>query len=217
MKEDKETRQTLLACAREEFVEKGFKETSLRNICKKAGVTTGALYFFFEDKEDLFSEVVQGTVSQLTETIAMHFQEEKEEMERASETAGTVNGTDAEFLGLTSDSVNDLEVTRMLIHCLYQNKDIAELLALKSQGTRYEYYVDQLVDILEAHYRYLADCICKVRGIPPVSDFLIHWISHEQIDIFIHLLTHIEREEEALDMAPSIMKILYASWFGLFD
>ena len=48
--ENKETRQHLLECAKREFLEKGYMKASLRNICKEAGVTTGALYFFFKDK-----------------------------------------------------------------------------------------------------------------------------------------------------------------------
>lgn len=218
MKQDKATREKLLECASQEFIEKGFKEASIRNICKKAGVTTGAMYFFFEDKEDLFSEVVKETVCIITETLTTHFQEEREEMHRASEEAEGADKARKEFLGLTDDNhASDLEATRMIVHCLYQNKDIVELIALKSQGTRYENYIDELVDILERHYRYLADCICKVRGIPLISDFLIHWISHEQIDVFIHLLTHVECEEEAMNLIESIVNVLYASWFGLFN
>ena len=55
---DSETRKELLKCAKEEFMDKGFMGASLRNICQKAGVTTGALYFFFKDKDDLFCNVV---------------------------------------------------------------------------------------------------------------------------------------------------------------
>ena len=40
--------------AKEEFMEKGYNKASLRSICSKAGITTGALYFFFENKEDLY-------------------------------------------------------------------------------------------------------------------------------------------------------------------
>lgn len=59
MKEEKETKERLLISAKKEFVEKGYLQASLRNICKNAGVTTGALYFFFQDKEDLFAAVVE--------------------------------------------------------------------------------------------------------------------------------------------------------------
>ena len=59
MKDEKETREKLLASARQEFLEKGYMQASLRSICKNAGVTTGALYFFFQDKEDLFTQLVE--------------------------------------------------------------------------------------------------------------------------------------------------------------
>ena len=51
----------LLECAGREFLEKGYMKASLRNICKEAGVTTGALYFFFKDKEDLLAALVEET------------------------------------------------------------------------------------------------------------------------------------------------------------
>ena len=40
---DSETKERLLACAKKEFVEKGYAKASLRAICREAGVTTGAL------------------------------------------------------------------------------------------------------------------------------------------------------------------------------
>ena len=43
MKDDRETKEKLLASAEHEFMEKGYQGASLRNISKNAGVTTGAL------------------------------------------------------------------------------------------------------------------------------------------------------------------------------
>ena len=57
---DYEKRELLISAAKEEFLEKGYNKASLRSICAKAGVTTGALYFFFENKADLFSAIVDG-------------------------------------------------------------------------------------------------------------------------------------------------------------
>ena len=45
---DKATTEKLLENAKREFVEKGYRKASLRTICKNAGVTVGALYFFFQ-------------------------------------------------------------------------------------------------------------------------------------------------------------------------
>ena len=41
-----------------EFLDKGFQGTSLRQIVKNAGVTTGAFYGYFSSKEALFNALV---------------------------------------------------------------------------------------------------------------------------------------------------------------
>ena len=46
------------SAAMQEFLKKGFKSASLRNIVKIAGVTTGAFYGYYDSKEDLFESLV---------------------------------------------------------------------------------------------------------------------------------------------------------------
>ena len=49
----------ILLAAMEEFSDKGFLGASLRQIVKKAGVTTGAFYGYFSSKEALFAALVE--------------------------------------------------------------------------------------------------------------------------------------------------------------
>ncbi len=53
-----ETKEALLSAAADEFYECGYEKASLRHICSRAGVTTGAVYCFFDNKEDLLSNVM---------------------------------------------------------------------------------------------------------------------------------------------------------------
>lgn len=53
------TLQKIHAIATEEFLEKGFHGASLREIVKKAEVTTGAFYGYYKSKEELFSALVK--------------------------------------------------------------------------------------------------------------------------------------------------------------
>lgn len=55
----------ILESARKEFLEKGFEKASLKKICENAGVTTGAVYKRYKDKEALFAAVVEDTVADL--------------------------------------------------------------------------------------------------------------------------------------------------------
>lgn len=51
--------------ARDEFIKNGFLNASLQEICRNAGVTTGALYKRFKGKEELFGALVDDTVAAL--------------------------------------------------------------------------------------------------------------------------------------------------------
>ena len=90
MDNEKETKKKLLECAMREFSEKGYMKASLRNICKEAGVTTGALYFFFKDKEDLFGNLVSDVLYGLNKTIDNHFSEEMKVAESYESTERSV-------------------------------------------------------------------------------------------------------------------------------
>ena len=49
----------LIECAKAEFLEKGFKDASLRTIAKNAGTSTNSIYVRFGDKAGLFDAIVK--------------------------------------------------------------------------------------------------------------------------------------------------------------
>lgn len=51
--------QELLAAALAQFVERGFAATRLEDVARRAGVSKGTLYLYFENKEELFKAVVR--------------------------------------------------------------------------------------------------------------------------------------------------------------
>jgi AcrR family transcriptional regulator len=54
-----DTRRALVTSARRLFGQRGYAATSLDDICDRAGVTKGALYHHFRNKEDLFVEALE--------------------------------------------------------------------------------------------------------------------------------------------------------------
>ena len=54
-----ETRRRILDVARQSFAELGYGGTTNRHIATKAGITTGALYHYFDSKLDLYLAVQQ--------------------------------------------------------------------------------------------------------------------------------------------------------------
>lgn len=54
--------QELLAAAIDLFVERGFAATRLEDVARRAGVSKGTLYLYFENKEELFKAVVRNSI-----------------------------------------------------------------------------------------------------------------------------------------------------------
>ncbi|MFG1345263.1 TetR/AcrR family transcriptional regulator [Xanthobacter autotrophicus DSM 431] len=55
---DPEKRSQILAGARQVFFDRGFDAASMGDIARAAGVSKGTLYVYFENKEDLFADLV---------------------------------------------------------------------------------------------------------------------------------------------------------------
>ncbi|MGZ3185086.1 MAG: TetR/AcrR family transcriptional regulator [Telluria sp.] len=54
--------QELLAAALDLFVERGYAATRLEDVARRAGVSKGTLYLYYENKEELFKAVVRDTI-----------------------------------------------------------------------------------------------------------------------------------------------------------
>jgi len=69
------TRQSLIAAARDAFGTNGFVATTVDEIVRSAGVTKGALYHHFADKDDLFHAVVEDVKADVTAVVGAAFLE----------------------------------------------------------------------------------------------------------------------------------------------
>ena len=202
MKQETQTREILLKNAKVEFMEKGYASASLRSICKKAGVTTGALYFFFKDKEDLFGSLVKEPLETLYRLMKQHYQEEIEDIEKLSFEI--------------KDMKNDFDSAKMVVNFMYHYHDEFLLLLTKAQGSKYETCFDDFVDISEKHYRILSDRISESYHLPKIDDYTIHWCSHVQIFTFAHFITHGLPRSEAEAQIDVMVKFMVNGWFSIW-
>jgi AcrR family transcriptional regulator len=53
-----EIKQKILNISRDLFIEQGYKKTTTRQIIQKAAILNGSLYHFFENKEDIFKQII---------------------------------------------------------------------------------------------------------------------------------------------------------------
>ena len=196
MDNENERRENLIICAKKEFMEKGFEKASLRAISSAAGLTTGAIYFFFKDKNGLFGAVVDEPLQRIIKAITQHFSEDME--------------TDiADFQHTSGD--HD-EFAEMMISALYADRDAMLILLEKSSGSRYEGIIDSFVEMIEKHNTALAKNYLAVFPNKRVNEYMLHWFSHVQINAFVHLLTHIDDKERALKEIKPVMDMLVETW-----
>lgn len=205
MKQDNETRQRLVSSARAEFLEKGYVNASLRNICRNAGVTTGALYFFFKDKADLFESLTKETVDGIFNIMSSHFNSE-----HALAESGNLE------VPQNVESTNDMSDSKMIIHMMYEHRDDILLVLTKGQGSPMEGIVDKFIDTIEHHYKAMARQMEKLHPEKKLNENFIHWLAHEQVESFVYMITHIENEEQGISFMEQSITYMVSGWFGLF-
>ena len=196
MGEQNDNREKLIACAKKEFLEKGFAKASLRKMTSEAGLTTGAVYFFFKDKDGLFGAVVEEPLNNIVSVLKKHFAED------AEEDLSTYVHHDGEHDDFTEE----------LINVMYADYDAMMILLEKSAGSRYEGIVDSMVAMLDGYYEQFAQRYADIFQGKRVNRYMMHWMSHMQIGAFVHLLEHEPDREKALEKIKPVMNFLIKGW-----
>ena len=133
-KYDRSVVDDLLRSAKEYFLKRGYEKASLRQICSGAGVTTGALYFSFENKEALFDALVGPTLQKLDAIL--------DEVEQKVLKEGGKN--------FDANKFNDF-----IFKFLIDNKDGIRLLMARAEGSQYEDFAQKIhrhIERLMAHF-----------------------------------------------------------------
>ena len=187
-KDELNTRAKILRAAKQEFFTNGFADTNVRAIAEKAGVTTGALYNLFDNKDGIFEALVSGVFDEFLDIVTHH------------------DIFDAENFGMkTSDlsAITELSQHRFLkmVDFFYDNWDAMKLIVCCSKGSSYEHIFDKAIDITDREtLKWLEqDSVKMSRRI----QFFIHVMvtSHfENLkEIFYHNLKKSEAVEYILD------------------
>lgn len=69
-------RKLILNTARNEFIQKGFKDASMRDIAKKSAVTLSNIYNYFKNKDEIFCEVMSPLLKAFDKLLKEHNSED---------------------------------------------------------------------------------------------------------------------------------------------
>lgn len=198
MNKTEKTLENILKAAQNEFLQKGFKSASLRNIVKTAGVTTGAFYGYFKSKEELFESLVDTQVK----TFMSKFISAQEEfsnlpLEKQPENMGKIS----------------LECMYWFIDYMYDNKIAFKLILCSSEGTKYENIVHKIVDIETKGTDELMDNLKKLNiKTNQVDKRLEHLLISGMFTAFFELIIHDIPKESAIGYVNTLHDFYTAGW-----
>lgn len=188
LKHELNTREKILNAAKREFLEKGFAGTNVRAAAQRAGVTTGALYNLFKNKDGIFEALVGGVFNEFLNILAYNDVFEARELDmKAGDLSEITEMSQRRFL--------------RMIDFFYANWDAMKLLVCCAKGSSFEHIFDKAIDLTEKETLRLLtmDGVKMSRRIK----FFIHVMvtSHfENLkEIFYHDLTKSEAAEYVLD------------------
>ena len=196
--EESSTLQNILVAGKREFLEKGFKSASLRNIVKSAGVTTGAFYGYFSGKEALFAAIVEEHAAAIMR-IFMSAQEEFSQLPKEVQ---------AKHMGIESRTSLD-----MIIDYIYEHFDEFKLLICKSEGTSYENFVHNMVEIeVEETLAFIEVLRSQGKEVPNIEKAVCHMIVSGMFSGIFQLIEHDMKRENAKKYVSEFQDFYIAGW-----
>ncbi len=182
--------EAVLACAKKEFLEKGYKDASLRVIAQAAGTSTGSIYTRFKDKAGLFDAIVGPAADQLKDMF-VEIQENFHSLDDSTQEAEMGEYTSRHQMEMLEYIYDHFDEFRLLLDC--------------SDGTRFSSFVDELVDIeVEYTYKYMEVINCESVKSGVVTEDFIHII----VTAYFNGMFEVVRHNMSRDDARKYIRLL---------
>ena len=185
------TKQLLLDAATQEFAANGYDRASLRVICSRAGVTTGALYFFFKSKEELFEQVV----APFTQPVLEIAEKNHEFSDK--------------FLEKEGDGLEGGRASTAVLEICYDYPQIVKIISSNGLNAVVENFTSKLKDTIAARLaETLPDCGATKDGIPHAA-LTAQWLAGLHIDGLFKIVGMGLVKEDAERQLDAMMNILH--------
>ena len=184
--------------AKIEFLDKGYQKASLREIVKKAGVTTGAFYGYFKNKEKLFDELVaeqyNAMLDMYKKTLTDFFEKSPEEQ--------CENMIDITFACM-----------KEMKDYMYENFDAFKLILCCSEGTKYKDLVHTMAKMdVEATHDFAKSMDQVGNGAKMVNPVLEHILTSGMFTGFFELIVHDVPKDDADEYIKQLLEFYSAGW-----
>ncbi len=182
------------------FLNDGYERANLRKICKDAGVTTGAFYRHFEDKEDLFVALVEPLANEILKFYSKFETESFQSLKRD------------ELEDLANINVNGSIETALY---MFGKKDLFELLMYHAYGTKYANFVDKLVELEDENRKKVFQIVAGKRQMTEIPETTIHLLDHAYINALCEIIIHSKTETEVKMNSKIVAEFFNNGWENL--
>ncbi len=189
-------RKNILEVARKQFLENGFKDTSMRKIAKEAGVVLSNIYNYYKNKDEIFCEVLSSVLRAMDMVMDEH--------------------NSSEYISIdifTSDEYMRNQID-MFVGLIDEYKEDFNLLLFKSAGSSLENFRNEIIDKhTQTGIEYIALMKQKYPEINgDVSEFFIHTMSSWWMSIIAELVMHDLSHEALENFIREYMEFGTAGW-----
>lgn len=198
---DTTTLNRIHCAAKKEFYEKGYKTSSLRNIVKNAGMTTGAFYGYYRSKEELFSALVEPHYNHFLNM----FKEAQTEFAKLPPEEQSTN-----LSKISGACMYDM------LYYAYDHLEEFKLILCCSEGTRFAGLIDEMVDIeTTATHDYLNVLKDIGKPSPEIDASLEHILITGMFGAFFEIIIHEMPLPKANTYLKEMREFYTAGWMKI--
>ncbi|MDO4720702.1 MAG: TetR/AcrR family transcriptional regulator [Peptostreptococcaceae bacterium] len=202
------TKNRILECAKEEFLDKGFEKAQVTEIAKLAKVTTGAIYRHFKNKEALFFALIEEVYNYTLNVVADV--ENRNEYKTIRIDSGLVDNE-----AIIEDLFSE---TMLFVDYMYAHFNNFKLIFECSKGSRVENFIEEIVERYTAKNMKLVHFNAKQERInTEIKEFEVHVITKGYITSLCECVLHSIPYEDVREYIRSIVVFQYYGWRGLMN
>ncbi|MBP5357797.1 MAG: TetR/AcrR family transcriptional regulator [Treponema sp.] len=188
-----ETKKRLLESAKKEFLEKGFNGASLRTIAANAGVTTGAMYRHFKDKNAFFCALVDDAIEYTKKIVSI---------------AGPENHLEMLAPDMQKKHLeNEVQTVNDFIDYMFENFDVFKLLLTKAAGSEHENFQEEICEIYTKNCQETFKWMYKNKiATKKLSPMTVHFMASTVINAYCDIILHNMSKKDAVACIKDIME-----------
>ncbi|MCG8482509.1 MAG: TetR/AcrR family transcriptional regulator [Clostridia bacterium] len=189
-------KEKIISSARREFLENGYEKASLRVIAEKEGLTKGAVYSYFKNKDALFCELTAPAIS----FIKSEFQHDK-----------------CDYVSKTKDAMLDAyEITiqcfKRFAQAVLDNHESFKLLLFCSAGSSLQNYKEKINQIYAQNFYKLLSYFTGIESCDEsvINEMFVHTLATAYVSFLEEVVLH-EPERKEVDAYAEQMAIFVHS------